>query len=73
MKVINVQWFGSTDPAIGLVVAENSVGKRKAYIAPIDGYSTQGDINHVIALGTKVPASRLEEVLNALKETGNYE
>ena len=70
MKIISVDWFtemGETRP-IGIVVIENEMGERKAYIGKGAGYNEEIDKRHISKCGGKLMPRTLESILKHLQK-----
>ena len=68
MKKIADYWFHSPGGLCGVIVAEDEfTGERKAYVGVGAGVDYTADRERVLALGTKLPQTRIEDILNLLK------
>ena len=68
MKKIADYWFHSPGGLCGIIVAEKeSTGERRAYVGVGKGVDYMADREEVLALGTKLPQTRIEDILNLLK------
>jgi hypothetical protein len=73
-KIVLTEWF--TQPSwpncIGIVVIENEVGIRKAYIGTGDGDSESLDEQHIAELGGKAMPDQFRRIIAAI-EAGKQE
>lgn len=61
-KIIDSLWFGKNSN-IGIVIIEDKITKlRKAYI----GISTNSDLEYIIATGTRLHKSALQDLADTL-------
>lgn len=69
MKIIDTSWFTEQEgTTIGIVVIENEIGDRKAYIGTGAGYDEDVDRRHISERGDKVMPQTLERILKHLKK-----
>lgn len=68
MKKIADYWFHSPGGLCGVIVAEDeSTGERRAYVGVGTGDDYMEDRERVLDYGTKLPLTRIVEILNLLK------
>lgn len=63
MKVLKHLWVINMANCIGMVVTENSVGKRKIRMANVVGMNEEDDIKDVAEYGGKVNITDLKEMI----------
>lgn len=66
-KVIEATWFSGPE-LFGIVVMENGVGERKAYIGTASGIDPDVDAQIIMEHGFPVYQSHLEKILRALRK-----
>lgn len=64
MKILNTWWFNE----IGIVITENEIKERKAYIGVCMGGSEANDAQHIADWGTKVSALELTDIIRWLEK-----
>ncbi|KKM78708.1 hypothetical protein LCGC14_1175430 [marine sediment metagenome] len=68
MKEIADYWFHSPGGECGIMVVEVEItGERKAYVGVGTGLNYAADRKRILMWGTKLPQSRLEEILRLLQ------
>jgi len=68
MKIIETIWFNSMGfPCVGIVIIENNVGKRKAYLGIGQGHNEEYDKKMIAENGSPVMPETLESILKKLK------
>lgn len=66
MKIIHTAWFSGIK-CIGIVVIENEIGEKKAYIGIGDGQNEKFDAEKIAAYGIKMLKESLKEILSKLE------
>ena len=64
MKVISINWFHN---CVGIIVADNSVGKRHIYRGTGEGMDEDEDVKRILELGTKCSVNRFESIIKDFK------
>lgn len=60
---MEVLWFNNQAGTIGIVLSENSVGQKKAYIAKVDGRDEKADIEFIKNYGAKIKIGQARQIL----------
>jgi len=67
VKVLDVVWFSATS-TIGIVLTENDIGERKAYIKTVSGTSEELDMTMVAEYGNTFPLNSAYELFPQWKQ-----
>lgn len=71
MKLIHVTWF-TREECFGIAVGEDEITKeRKAYIGIVQGNHEEIDAMHLLANGSKIALSMLEEIVMVMRKEDN--
>lgn len=72
-KILAVEWFtqGQAPHHFGIVITENEVGEKKAYIGIADGLEVSTDIQSIADWGCKIYPEQLEKLLSTLSKGVN--
>jgi len=70
MKIVGTYWFTGINFNIGIVIGENEIGEKKAYIKTVSGFYEDVDTRDVLEYGTPMSVGILEEIRDLLKRGG---
>lgn len=73
MKYIAAHWFSNAKECIGIVVGENEMGERKAYISSVTGLDYSEDVDYVLKHGAKLSIHILKDVVKRLENNDEQE
>lgn len=69
MKIIDTIWFTSMYFTIGIVIIENEMGERKAYMGTGSGTDEAADVKRISEWGAKLDLVALHRILGHLGRT----
>jgi hypothetical protein len=72
-KVIDDFWFTPAGGTIGIVLMENEVGQKKAYIKCVTGFDRDEDIRAILDYGSPVTIQFAKAIFDHLKPTNEKE